>query len=182
MKIILTGTLGAGKGLATEFFESQGLRKYSTGDIARGILAGRGESIERANLQQLGYDFRCELILGVLDRLNREGRKNDFVIDCARYPLQIEMVRNVYPESRLIAVDADEYLRCQRLINRGRAGDPKNKEEFEVQNEMDLCGYLNQRGQDVRGCLKLVEKVICNDRTPEEFIQELSGWLESVRC
>jgi len=30
--------------------------------------------------------------------------------------------------------------------------------------------------------LKLVEKVICNDRTPEEFIQELSGWLESVRC
>ena len=79
-------------------------------------------------------------------------------------------------EILLVAIDAFPEVRYDRLLKRGREGDPKNWEEFWIQDQRDLIGYLEGTGQDVRGCFKIAQYKIDNNGILDEFRKSVSRY------
>ena len=185
MIIAVTGRIGAGKGCAADYFANKyGFTKYSTGVIARGILQreGRRGPLPRFDLQQIGFDYKFELMDGVLQNISRDGKSDKIVIDCPRYPPQWGQITEFDSQAYLIAVDAREELRFERLQSRDGLTGPQSWDEFFAQDGRDWVGYLARNGQDVRGCFELAERTFHNNRTKEEFYAQLDEWLRSVQC
>ncbi len=175
MIIGVTGTIGSGKGTFCSILEEIGYTKLAFGDEVREELKIRGIAENREALQRLGYELRDILVKKISSHFIA-GR--NYVIDGFRYPSQYMEMLSSHINSKLVAIDALEECRFDRLRKRKREGDPKNWEEFWVQNGRDWAGHLEGAGQDVRGCFKMADYYIDNNGTIENFSKKVKKFNE----
>ncbi len=184
MIIGLTGTLGSGKGTVAEFFRKKGFGYLSLSDELRDEARKRKIEITRDSLQALGNKLREEQGPGVLAKLvlERINKYNlmDAVVDGIRNPAEIAELKKL-PHFFLVAVDAPEKTRFERMKSRNRENDPKTFDAFKKVDARDRGKGENASGQQVGKCLKLAPVLIRNDSTVNELNSKAELLLKKLK-
>lgn len=142
MIIGLSGRNGAGKSAAVEFLRTRSFQVHSLSDVIREELLSRGVSEDREAMIALGNELREMGGAGVLaERIKgRLGLSQNHVIDSIRHPLEVDVLRAMSDDFRLIWIDAPLSVRFERIRVRNRPGDPETVGELE---RLEACELKN---------------------------------------
>lgn len=89
---------------------------------------------------------------------------NKIVIDGIRHPDEITLLRDVFPEAKLIGVDMSDETAFKRMKERKRLGDPTTFEEY-LESKKRERGELGSSAMQVEECLKMTDVTIWNEGT-----------------
>lgn len=172
MIIGLTGTMGCGKGEAVKYLKKKGFEHYVYSDILREAAKKKGIKPTRENLQKLGnYIKKDGKNLGILSRKMLQKIKTDkAVVDGIRNVDEITELRKGR-DVTIIGVTAPKRVRFNRLIKRGRKGDPKSFDEFKILDDRENLGLT--KGQEINKCLKMSDFIIINDSSLDKLRKKL---------
>lgn len=174
MIVGLTGLMASGKGEAVRILKEQGFKHITLSDMLRKEARSHGIEESRENLQDLGDKMRKEHGAGVLAMKARENinESENWVIDGIRNPaeiLELRKSKNVI----IIGIHADREALIQRILTRSREGDKKNREEIEALLNKEIGIGQPEDGQQVGKCMHMVDHLIVNEGSLEEFQERL---------
>jgi len=177
MIIGLTGKFAAGKGTVADYLGRLGFSYHSLSDVIREELKVRGISESREHLTEAGNDLRrvegpAALALRIMARL-RDGGSH--IVDSIRNPAEVEVLRTV-PGFFMLGVDADARVRFQRLLARGRQGDPTSFEQFAALEERETSS-TDPTHQQLRATWALVDEIVMNDGAVAQLESAVSAML-----
>ena len=141
MIIGLTGRMAAGKGTVADLLKGRGWEYHSLSDVIRSVARERGLETSRENLTVIGNELRSDGGPSVLaDRVLAWLEPGvDYVIDSIRNPAEVDALRAERSDFIMVCVDAPAAVRFERLRARGRAGDVRTLDEFELQEARELA-------------------------------------------
>jgi len=183
MIIGVTGRIAAGKETLTDFLRKKGFIYIETSKVLAEELEKRGLEITRANMQDLGDEIREKHGAGGVMKLlleKTEAGKN-YIIDSLRNPGEAEFLRNNVPDFILIAVDAQQKLRFERILKRAKPSDPKTWEEFLKIDNRDFFDETNPMGQRVKLCMEIADFKITNDGDLKKSMKEIKEIWEEIK-
>jgi len=168
----LTGTNGAGKGVAAAYFAAKGYAYFSLSDIIREDLRARGEAVSRDNLIRVGNALRERFGPDVLARrtMAKIGGGAPAVIDSIRNAHEVAFLRR-QEGFILLAIDAPVAVRFARVSVRGRDESAADLEAFRKKEEEERTGGAT--AQQLEACLAAADRLIVNDGTIPEFHRKL---------
>jgi dephospho-CoA kinase len=170
----LTGTNGAGKGAAAEFFMSRGYAFVSLSDAIRDELFRAGIPESRDALIAKGNALRRTFGPDVLARRILAKIAGPTVIDSIRNPFEVAALRE-QPGFILLAFDAPAALRFERVARRGRNESAATLEAFLRKEEEEKSG--DPAAQQLHTCLALADRTFRNDGTIEDLHRLLEEFL-----
>lgn len=181
MIVGLTGKFAAGKGTVADYLQEQGFAYHSCSDVLREELAARGVPESRENLLAIGNELRRDggpdvLARRIAGRL-RDGA--DHIVDSIRNPAEVEALREV-PGFFLLGVDADRRVRFERLLARGRQGDPTTFEVFAALEDQET-NSTDPTTQRLHATFVLADEIVFNDATVEALREAVDGVLARRR-
>ncbi len=181
MIIGLTGKYAAGKGTVAEVLGALGFAYHSLSDVIREELARRGIPESRGALLETGNALReAEGPAALAKRILGRLAQGDHLVDSIRNPAEVEVLRAL-PGFVLLGVDADPRVRFERLLARGRQGDPKTWEEFRALEGAEEDSEDPTR-QQLNATFALADVVISNDGSPEELRVAVEAFLTERRA
>jgi len=170
----LTGTMGSGKEMTKEILKKNFSCYYVTlSTVIRGELEKRKISFNRTTLQDMGDQMRKQygthiLALLAIEYLPRD--KEMIVIDGIRNLGEAEYLKKKFGKGFvLVAIDAPQNVRWERIQKRGEKTDPKTFEEFLEAEKRDLGEGQPDYGQKVGACMKIADITIVNDGSLQDF-------------
>lgn len=179
MKIIgITGTLGAGKGTVVEYLvKNKNYNHYSVGEFLNKELTKRGIEINRPNMADIANELRTKFgpsyITQELFKLAKENGKNA-IIESIRNPKEAEFIKN--NGGKLIAIDADQKIRYERITKRGSKKDGVSFKEFQKQEEKESQNS-DPNAQNLPKCIAMSDTVIYNDVSIEELYEKVEEFI-----
>ena len=182
MIIGLTGSIAAGKDTAIEYLVNQKKFKVCTiSDAVKRETMKIGFEIKRENLQNVGNSGREKYGAGYWAKkiLEEVEIEEDIIINGLRHPGEIAEIKK-FPNSYILAVDAPEKLRYERMLKRSKLGDPKNYEDFKKVDERDL-NEGKELGFRVAECIELADFKIINDETLLKFYSKLNEVYSKIK-
>jgi dephospho-CoA kinase len=179
MIIGLTGTKASGKGEVADFLKQRGFVYLSLSDMVRQEAANRGlRGYTVKDLQNIGNELREKfgnsiLAKRALDIIKKEA--GNYVVDGIRNTGEVKELRSL-TDFVLIAVDAPESERFERLKKRARPSDPKTYPEFLEMDKRDRGSHEKGNGQQVDACIQMANYQIHNDSA----LDKLYGAVENI--
>jgi dephospho-CoA kinase len=170
----LTGTNGAGKGAAAEFYMDHGYAYMSLSDLIREELRKKGLELSRDNLIKMGNHLRKKYGADILARRTMEHVRGKTVIDSIRNPEEVEYLQH-QKNFILLAVDAPAEVRYERVISRGRDESARSFEDFIAKEREEMTDRA--KGQQLQRCMQMADHLISNEGTLEEFHRKLEAFL-----
>jgi dephospho-CoA kinase len=170
----LTGSNGAGKGAAAEFFMSRGYAFISLSDVIRDELLRTGLPESRDTLIAKGNELRRAFGPDVLARRTLAKIVGPTIIDSIRNPSEVSALRE-HPGFILLALDAPAALRFERVARRGRNESAATLEAFVRKEEEEMSG--DPAAQQLHTCMALADRMITNDGTLEDLHRRLEEFL-----
>lgn len=177
MIIGLTGPNGSGKGEVARYLESKGFTYLSLSDVVREEAARRGLEATRKNLIRIGNDLRRHYGPAILAKRIRKKISNKTVVDSIRNPHEVEELKKE-KDFFLISIEAPLELRFQRCLERGRIGDARTLEEFQMREEIE--NSEDASCQQIEECMKRADHVIMNKGTMEELYKKVQDLLSRL--
>ncbi len=180
MIIGVTGNYAAGKDTIAEMLQSMRFFHVSFSDILREELAKQGKEPTRDNLILFGNELREQCGANVLARkaLEKVQDGENYVFTSIRNPGEVELLLK-RADFLLITVVAPDMIRLERMIKRGRAGDPETMEE--LQRKEGLENSTDRNAQQLQTVARMARVTIVNDATLEELRQKvemlIQDWL-----
>tara|TARA_B100000686_G_scaffold350426_1_gene446366 strand:- start:184 stop:723 length:540 start_codon:yes stop_codon:yes gene_type:complete len=170
----LTGRNASGKSTLVSWFSGKGLRSVSCSDSIRSWLSEQGIEPTREALIEGGRELRrkggpgvlAEMLLEILDG-------DDAVVDSIRTPAEVDALR-ARGDFVLIEVRAEEGARWDRMVERGRAGDPTEKGSFLAQEAAEAKAE-DEAGQALDATASMADIGVFNDGTLEDLEAKLEG-------
>lgn len=176
LAVVVTGMPGAGKESVVERAGMHGFSVYRMGDVVRDFAerngvssgdVGRYASVERETNGKKIWARR------VLDRVNRDSAEK-MVIDGCRSDFEVAAFREHFGENMfLLAVHSSPKTRYGRLVSRGRADAPKDRDEFDERDRRELDWGLGR-------VIALADHMIVNEGTLEEFLKSIDDFFEKL--
>lgn len=183
MIIGLTGTLGSGKDAVADYLKKKGFGCFVLSDILKEEAKKRNLEPTRENLQDVGNELRAEHGPGVLAKMVVDAIKayghNNVVVDGIRNSGEIDELSKL-SDFFLVAVDAPEETRFERMKSRGRKDDPKTLGQFRKMDARDRGVNEPSTGQQVGECIKQARFVIVNDSTVEKLFEKVERLLADL--
>ena len=183
LKVIgLVGPIASGKDLVLKVLEKRGVKAFFLGDRAREEADRRRLPCDRSILQDIGNELRKKFGNEVLIRQTEElfdGSEEKIVIDGIRNPGEIAYLQKKY-NALIIGVDSPIESRREFAFKRSGDADPKTAEEFELVEKRDRGLGEDSHGQQVEKCLALLDIVIENNSTKQEFIKKIKTTLKKL--
>jgi len=178
----VTGTIGAGKGTVVDYLTvNKGFRHFSV----------RGFLLEQIRLEGLPENRDSMFLMG--NRLRAEHGPS-YVVDCL-YELAfrdkgnciIESIRTpgeVYSLRQkgkfcLLAIDADQKLRYQRILERKSVTDSISFATFAENEEREMSSSDPNR-QNIRACIYMADFILSNNGTREELFEGVEEVLKQI--
>ena len=142
MRIIgITGSLAAGKGTVVEYLvEKKGFVHYSVRTFLIEEIKKRNLPIDRDSMRFVSDDLRSKYHPGYMIEqlyLQAAAKGKDAIIESVRAVGEVEFLQQK-PDFLLLAVDADQKLRYERLLQRGNETDHVSFEKFQEQEEAEM--------------------------------------------
>ena len=179
MLIGLTGRNACGKSTLVNWFSNKGLRSFSCSDSIRTWLSEQGIDPTREALIEGGRELRRKGGPGVLAEMLLELIDgDDAVIDSIRTPAEVEALR-IRGDFVLIEVRAEEGSRWNRMMDRSRPGDPKEKGAFLAQEAAEARAE-DEAGQALDATAAMADLVVLNDGTIEELEENLQSLWDTL--
>jgi dCMP deaminase len=175
----ISGLYGAGKGEAVQYLEARSFYPYSLSDVIREELSRRGLEPTRERMIEVGNEIRAsEGLGGIADRLAESlVADRNYVIDSIRHPAEVEALRARTKHFRLLWIDADEDVRFERIVARGRVGDPTSLEKLRQLEGREL-GSENPAAQQLLAVRELADDCVENNGSLEELLGNVQEVLE----
>jgi dephospho-CoA kinase len=181
----LAGTIGAGKEIVKEFLMKRFNCYYVSISSFIGIeLEKRKSNLNRKNLQDQGNELRKKYGNEILAKLAISYMPRDkelIIVDGIRNPGEIDYLRKQFGNNFvLIAVDAPQQIRFERMQKRNRPTDPKTWEEFVAIDERDQGVGEPEYGQQTKKCLEAADFVLVNDGSAEQVENKLNEIIQKI--
>lgn len=175
----LTGTMASGKETVTEALTHKfNCYTVTLSSVIRGELEKKRKKFDRKILQDMGNELRQKYGGGILSKLAVDYLPRDkelIVIDGIRNLGEIDYLKKVFGNKFvLIAVDAPQEIRWQRIQSRGRTTDPKTWEDFVALDERDRGLKEPLYGQQIDRCVERADFKIINDGNVEKLQEKVN--------
>lgn len=183
MIIGLTGTIGSGKDEVRKILEENfNFKTIKLSDVIKIFLSNK--NFDRKTLQDLGNFLRKNFGNDILVKIVTFFYQDNIIIDGIRNLGEIEFLRKTFEKKfLLIAVDADQKMRFERILKRGREDDPKTFEEFLEVDKRDRGIDEPEYGQQVDECIKAADIKIVNEDNLENLkifvVEKISQFLKN---
>lgn len=172
--IVLSGPPGSGKAAVGHMLEERGWKIFSLGDVVRSEVASRNLEATPSNIGLVAQDMRDELgpaivMERLLPDIEAAVEHNHVVIDGLRQIEELERLQSSQPRMVVIAVDASESQRRERINSRLRPDDG-NFDEREAR----------EWGWGLEMVMQLADLTIKNDGTEDDFKASIVHSLHSI--
>ncbi|MEM0026328.1 MAG: AAA family ATPase [Ignisphaera sp.] len=178
--IVLAGLPGAGKSVVANVARELGLPVVSLGDVVREEVAQRGLEPTLENILNIANELRRKfgkdaIAKLALDRIARACSSSCIVIvDGVRSLDEIETIgKQVDKKVFILAIHSSQKTRFERILARGRQGDPRTLEDFRRRDLEELSWGLGN-------VIALADKIIINEGRIEELISETRNFFIEV--
>jgi dephospho-CoA kinase len=173
---------GAGKSTVASYLKEKGFSVITMGDAVREEAKRQKLEPTDANLGSMMLKLRQDLGPGavahlILNKLQRDGNKNNLVIDGIRSIPEVEVLKKI-GEVRLLAIHASQDTRFKHLTERGRSDAPTNQDEFSGRDKRELSVGISE-------AIALADETLSNNEiTIDELKEKAYGivkmWLEEA--
>jgi dCMP deaminase len=180
MIIGLTGRNASGKTEVCRYLIIRGFESCSLSDAIRDEIRRRGEEITRETLIRVGNELRASHGPAVLAErvLMRLGYDRNHVVDSIRNPAEVEALRR-RKDFSLLAVEADEELRFQRSLARGRESTAQTLEQFIGEEARELQSD-DPAGQQLLATIAMADHRITNNGALSDLHGQLARLLPGL--
>lgn len=178
MIIGITGTIGAGKGTVVEYLvKEKNFRHISARDVWTAELQKRGIEVNRDTMTVLANELRAEhgADYFVKRALQEVDGLEDVVIESIRTVAELELLQQ--EGAVILAVDADQKVRFERVHGRGSALDNVSFEDFVRQEKTEMSND-DPTKQNISAVMKRADFVLKNNGPIEELHQEIEKILQ----
>ncbi len=174
--ILLTGMPGSGKSVVSEVAKEMGIEVFNMGDVVREEVFRRGLEPTPENILRVATELRERFGQNIIARRVAEkiakSKSRVVLVDGVRSLYEVEVFRGL-GKCIVMAVHASPRTRYERLVRRGRPGDPKNWSEFEKRDRTELAFGIGS-------VIALADVMIVNEGSLEEFKRTVTKHLEEV--
>jgi len=179
MIIGITGTLGAGKGTVVEYLMTKGLHHYSAREFITREIIKRGMLVNRDSMVRVANDLRAQhgpayVIASLYEEAAAVG--GDCVIESIRTSGEVAALR-AKPKFMLLAVDADQVRRYQRIVERGTETDRIDFETFKSNEEREMANS-DPNKQNIGACIAQADVVLHNNGSFEDLYAQVDKVLQ----
>ncbi len=180
--IAITGTNGSGKGTVVDYLvKEKGFKHYAARDFITKEVEKRGLPLDRSSMRQVANELRAEYEPAyVVKSLYEEAAQN------GEEKVVIESVRNIGEAeflkekgALLLAVDADQRLRYERVKSRRSATDQVDFDTF-IEHEEREMHPVGPHDMDLRGVMALADATILNNDSYEVLEKEVEKMLGDI--
>lgn len=182
MLLGITGTDGSGKGTVVDYLvKEKGFVHYSARAMIIEELVRQGRGQTRDDLRLMGNELRATygddfLVTYYLKKMKEEKPENA-IIESIRAYAEVETLRT--NGGFLIAVDADQKLRYERIQARKSSSDAISFEEFVKHEELEM-NDPDPHGMQKAKVMVAADYTIVNDGTREELHAQIDGVLTQI--
>ncbi len=182
MIIGITGTDGAGKGTVVDYLVRQkGFEHYQARALILEEIAKRGVPDDRNQMRLVGNDLRRlhgndYIIRTFLERARETGAK-DVVIDSLRAVAEAETLKAA--GGIVLAIDADQRLRYERVQKRRSSSDQVSFEQFHDQEELEK-NDPDPHGMQKQKVMEMSDYIIHNDNDTTELFRNVDEFLNQL--
>lgn len=183
MLIGITGTDGSGKGTAvTYFIDKHGFTHYSARAILMHELSRRNIDPTRANMRLIANEMREQygsdyMVVHNLEKIKVDGIDNA-IIESIRTIAEAETLKR--NGGILIAIDADQTLRYERVQARRSETDKVTYEEF-VAHEALESNDPNPYGMQKQKVIEMADYLILNNGTTKDLYTTLETLILDIK-
>jgi dephospho-CoA kinase len=180
MIVGVAGRNGAGKGEVIRLLEQRGFAAHSLSDVIREVLRERGLEESRELMIETGRELRQQGGPGILGErlLGLMDPARDHAVDSVRHPAEVEALRAGGQKFLLLWVEADEARRFDRMVERGRSGDPETIERLRELEGREL-GSADPAAQQLDAVRAISDTIVKNNRDLDELKAAVEAALAS---
>lgn len=182
MLIGITGTDGAGKGAVVEYLvKEKNFTHFSSRALITEEIARRSLPNDREHLRLVANDLRRQygndyMVTESFRRMESQGVTNA-VVESIRTLAETETLQT--HGGVLVAVDANQQLRYERITGRGEDTDRVTFEEFVKQEALEM-NDPDPNGMQKAKVMALADYTIFNEGTLEELYIQIDIMLQKV--
>lgn len=184
MQIIgITGTLGAGKGTIVDYLTTRhGFKHFSVRGYLIKVINKKGLEVNRDTMVATANELRAlHSPSFIAEELYREAKQSgtNCIIESLRTLGEVKALKekgNFY----LFAIDADQKLRYERIIERASETDKVSFETF-VENETREMNSADPNKQNINACMQLADYIFTNNGSMDDLYREIDGVLEKIK-
>ena len=179
MIIGITGTLGAGKSTIVKFLVSKGFKDHSVRNFLINELKKKGIKINRDNLVEIANQLRAENSPSyIVEQIYEASKKEkNIIIESIRTPGEVEALRQK-GNFMLLAVDAEQHHRYNRIIKRGSETDKVSFKKFKEDEKKEFSN-TDPNKQNLKKCIALADHKFENNETLQELKHKIEKWITS---
>lgn len=181
MLIGITGTDGAGKGTVVEYLViKKGFVHYSARALFVREIEKKGIENNRANMRLVANELRAQygddfLVTHYL-QIFAQDHPAHAIIESIRTVAEAQTLKK--HGGILLAVDANERLRYERIHARGSSSDSVSFEEFVAHEKLEM-NDPDPHGMQKAKVLQMADHTILNNSSVELFQTEIEHFLET---
>ncbi len=182
MIIGITGTDGAGKGVVVDYLVAKrGFVHYSARQLFIEEIERRGLSVNRGHMRLVANTLRAEhgndfLVTVYLERMTQEEASNA-IIESIRAVAEAQTLKA--HGGVLVAVDANQRLRYERIRARASQSDAVTFEEFVAHEALEMHDP-DPNGMQKAAVIAMADYTLLNDDTLEVLYAQIDTLLSEI--
>ncbi len=184
MKIIgITGTLGAGKGTIVDYLtKHHRFQHFSVREYLTKIIKAKGGEVNRDSLVATANELRAQntpsFIAEELYRIAKESGV-DCIIESIRTVGEVNSLHS-RGNFTLFAVDADQRLRYERIVERASETDRISYDVFAANEQREMTN-TDPNKQNLSACMQLADYKFINNGSFDLLYRQIDEVLEKIK-
>ncbi|MBU1148543.1 AAA family ATPase [Patescibacteria group bacterium] len=183
MIIGITGTLGAGKNTVVDYLKQKGFAHYSVRKYLIEEIRDRNLELNRDTMVKVANELRqTNSSSFIVEQLYERAatRKTDCVIESIRTPGEAKAL-NSKDKFYLIAVDAEQKMRYERIKHRNSEKDNISFAKFQEQEAEEMTSN-DPNHQNLSKCMAMADFTVENSGNYDQLYTQVENILAKINA